>query len=195
MYRSPDHQINWPFGSGEYVQNRVPRQRPWCHLVFLIGAILALFYLQVNLMLSIKFQDNWPFVSGEDTKNTFSRWRPWLFFIYKSPLCFLSSSMSTGLSIQKKKLNGDFKDGHFGGHFGFLIGTILAIFGVQVTSSFLPSFKSIGLLVQKAKRKIAFQDGRHGGHLGFPIGTILAILIYKSSRYFLPSFKSNGLGV
>ena len=60
MYRSP-------------VQNRVTRQRPWCHLGFLIGAILALFYLKVNLMLPIKFQDNRPFVSGEDAKNKFSR--------------------------------------------------------------------------------------------------------------------------
>ena len=94
-----------------------------------------------------------------------------------------------------KEAKRDFKDGHYCGHFGFLIGTILAIFGVQVTSSFLPSFKSIGLLVQKAKRKIDFQDGRHGGHLGFPIGTILAILIYKSSRCFLPSFKSTGPGM
>ena len=47
-----------------------------------------------------------------------------LFFIYKSPLCFLSSFESIGLSFQKKgKIY--FQDGH---HLGFPIGTILAIF-------------------------------------------------------------------
>ena len=55
---------------------------------------------------------------------------------------------------------------------GFPIGTILAIFDLQVTGCFLASLESIGLLVQEKKRKIDFQDG---GHLGFPIGTILAI--------------------
>ena len=38
--------------------------------------ILALFYLQVILMLPIKFGVNWPFGSGE-VKNRFSRWQPW----------------------------------------------------------------------------------------------------------------------
>ena len=41
--------------------------------------------------------------------------------------------MSIGLSIQEKKLNKDFNDGGHGGHLGFLIGTILAIFDIQVT--------------------------------------------------------------
>ena len=61
----------------------------------------------------------------------------------------------------------DFQDG---GHLGFPIGTILAIFDLQC---FLSSLKSISLSVQEKKRKIDFF---HGGHLGFPIGTILAIL-------------------
>ena len=62
-----------------------------------------------------------------------------------------------------------------GGHFGFLIRTILSIFDLQVPPCFLPSFESIGLSVQEKKRKIDFQDGRHGGHLGFLVRTILAI--------------------
>ena len=28
LYHSADYQINWPFGSGEEVQNRFPRQQP-----------------------------------------------------------------------------------------------------------------------------------------------------------------------
>ena len=47
------------------------------HLGFPIGTILAIFYLQVTLMLPSKFGVNWPFGSGEEAKNRFSRWRPW----------------------------------------------------------------------------------------------------------------------
>ena len=43
------------------------------HLGFLIGRILAIFDLQVTLMLPIEFQVSWPFGSGEETKNRFSR--------------------------------------------------------------------------------------------------------------------------
>ena len=38
------------------------------HLVFLIGAILAIFYLQVTLMILIKFQVNWTFVREKKKK-------------------------------------------------------------------------------------------------------------------------------
>ena len=46
------------------------------HLGFPIGTILAIFDLQVTLMLHTKFQVNWPFGPGEETKNRFSRWPP-----------------------------------------------------------------------------------------------------------------------
>ena len=58
-----------------------------------------------------------------------------LFLIYKSCRCFLASLEAIGLSIQEKKRKIDFKDG---GHLGFRIGTILAIFYLQVTPM-LPS--------------------------------------------------------
>ena len=45
-------------------------------LDFPIGTILAIFDLQVTLMLPSKFGVNWPFGSGEEAKNRFSRWRP-----------------------------------------------------------------------------------------------------------------------
>ena len=38
--------------------------------------ILAIFDLQVTLMLPSKFGVNWPFGSGEEAKNRFSRWQP-----------------------------------------------------------------------------------------------------------------------
>ena len=54
------------------------------YLGFQIGTILAIFYLilaifdlQVTLMLPNKFAVNWLFESGEEAKNRFSRWRPW----------------------------------------------------------------------------------------------------------------------
>ena len=45
----------------------------------------------------------------------------------------LSSFGSIGLLVQKKKRKIDFQDGPNGGHLGFSIGTILAIFDQQVT--------------------------------------------------------------
>ena len=58
------------------------------HLGFPVGTILAIFDLQVTLMLPTmiqvvpmlptKFQVTWPFGSvEEEVKNRFSRWRPW----------------------------------------------------------------------------------------------------------------------
>ena len=93
-------------------------------------------------MLPTKFRVNWPFSSEEEGKNRFSRWpRSWIsnwndfsyFYIYKSPQCFLPSLEPTGLSVQEKKQKTDFQDGYHDGHFGFPIGTILAIFDLQVT--------------------------------------------------------------
>ena len=52
--------------------------------------------------------------------------------------CFLVSLESIGLSVQEKKQKIDFKDGRHGGHLGFPIGTILAIFDLQI-SLMLPS--------------------------------------------------------
>ena len=50
-----------------------------------------------------------------------------------SHLCFLASLESTGLSFQEKKQKIDFQDGCHGSHLGFPIGTIIAIFDLQVT--------------------------------------------------------------
>ena len=98
-------------------------------------------------MLPTMFGVNWLLDLGEEAKNRFSRWLPWrpswisdrhdfsYFLIYKSPRCFLASLESVGLSVQEKKRKIDFQDGH---HLGLPIGTILAIFDLQVTTM-LPS--------------------------------------------------------
>ena len=82
---------------------------------------------------------------------------------------------SIGLSVQEKKRKIDFQDGCHGGHLGVSVGTILAIFDLQVTLMLPSKFGVNWPSVQEKKRKIDFQDSGHGGHLGFPIGTILAI--------------------
>ena len=72
--------VNWLLGLGEEAKNRFSRWPPWRHggyLGFPIGTILAIFDLQVTLILPTKFGVNWPFGSGEEAKNRFSRWRPW----------------------------------------------------------------------------------------------------------------------
>ena len=50
-----------------------------------------------------------------------------------SPQCLLASLESIGLLVQEKKLNIDFQDRGHGGHLGFRIRMILAIFDLQVT--------------------------------------------------------------
>ena len=47
------------------------------HLGFLIGTILAIFDLQVTLVLPTKFRVNWLLSLGGEAKNRFSRWPPW----------------------------------------------------------------------------------------------------------------------
>ena len=49
-----------------------------------------------------------------------------------SHLCFLASLESVGLSVQEKQKI-DYQDGCHGSRLGFPIGTILAIFYLQVT--------------------------------------------------------------
>ena len=134
--------------------------------------------LQVTLMLPIMIQVSWLLGSGEEAKNRFSRWRPlqpsWIsdpndfsyILIYKTPPCFLPSFKSIGLSVQEKKLKIDFKDGSHGGHLRLPIGTVLAIFDVQVTSMLPTKFQVNFGLVHEKKQTIDFQDGGHGSHLG-----------------------------
>ena len=74
---------------------------------------------------------------------------------------------------------------------GFLIGITLAIFDLQVISSFLLSFESVGLSVQEKKRKMHCQDDGRGGHLGFPIETILAIFDPQVAQKLPTRFRVN----
>ena len=68
--------VNWLLGLG--VKRKIDFQDGGHggHLEFPNGTILAIFDLQVILMLPSKFGVNWPFGSGEEAKKRFSRWRP-----------------------------------------------------------------------------------------------------------------------
>ena len=139
-------------------------------------------------MLPAKFRVNRPFSSEEEAKKWFLRWLPWrpswisdrenfsYFCSISHPNASYQVLESIGFLVKEKKRKIDFQDGrqekkrkivfqigHQGGHLGFPIGMILAIFDLQIT----PSVESFGLSVQEKKRKIDFQDGGHGGHLGF----------------------------
>ena len=79
----------------------------------------------------------------------------------------------------------DFQEGGHGGHLGFPIGTILALFDLQVIPM-LTSFGSTDLSVQekqekkkkkKKKKKKDFKDVGHGSYLGFLIGKISAFYL------------------
>ena len=145
--------VSWSFYSGEEVKNRFSRLPHGRHLGFPIGTILAISDLQVTPMFLTKFRVNWPFGSGEEVKNRFSRWRPWrpswisdrnyfsYFLTYKSPWYFLPCFKSISLSFQEKKWKIDIQDGRHGRHLGFPIGTILAIFYLQVTHMLPTKFR------------------------------------------------------
>ena len=60
--------VNWLLGLGGEAKNRFSRWHHGGHLGFPIGTILAIFDLQVILMLPSKFGVNWPFGSGEEAK-------------------------------------------------------------------------------------------------------------------------------
>ena len=105
-----------------------------------------------------------------------------------SHLCFLASLESTGLWVQEKKQKIDFQDGCHGSHLGFPIGTILAIFDLQVIPMLPTMFRVNWLLGSQEKRKIDFQDG---GHLGFPIGMILAIFDLQVTQMLPSKFGVN----
>ena len=80
--------------------------------------------------------------------------------------------MMTCLWVQEKKRKIDFQDGCHGGHLGFPIDMILAIFDLQVTLMLPSKFGVNWPFGSEEEGKNIFS---RWGHLGFPIATILAI--------------------
>ena len=65
--------VNWPFSAGEEPNIDFQDGGHGGHLGFRIRTILAIFDLQVTLMLSTKFRVKWLLDLGEEAKNRFSR--------------------------------------------------------------------------------------------------------------------------
>ena len=80
-----------------------------------------------------------------------------------------------GLLVQEKERKIDFQDGRNGGHLGFPIRMILAIFDLQVIRMLPTKFQVNWPSGSGEQANNRFQDGCHGSQLGFPIGTILAL--------------------
>ena len=127
--------------------------------------ILALFYLQVTLMLPTKFPDNWLFRS-EEAKNRFSSWQPWrppwirtilaTFDLLVTPI-LPTKFQDNWPFFQKKKWKTDFQDG---GYLGFSIIKILAIFDQQVTAMLPTRFQVNWPLVSGEEAKNRFSRFR-----------------------------------
>ena len=143
------------------------------HLGFPISRILAIFDLQVTLILPTKFGVNWPFGAGNEVKNRFSRWRPWQpswisdqnNFSYFWSTSHPNSSYQV-LSFERKT---DFQDGC---HLGLPIGTILASFDLQVIPMLPSKFGVNSPSVQEKKQKINFH-----------MAAMVAILDFWSAQF------------
>ena len=111
--------------------------------------ILAFFDLQVTPMLPTKFRVNWPFSSEEEVKNRFSRWPPWQPSLISNQNKFSyfwsTSHPDTSYQVLSQLAffgsGEDAKNRFSSGHLGFSIGTILAIYDVQVTPMLPTKFK------------------------------------------------------
>ena len=88
--------------------------------------------------------------------------------------------MSVDLLFQEKKQKIDFQDGHHGGHLGFPIGIILAIFDLQVTPMLPTNFKV----------SWPFHSGGEVKNR-FPIGTISAIFYLQVTLMLPTKFQIN----
>ena len=132
--------VKWSFGSGKEGKNRFSRWLPWRPS---LGTILAIFDLQVTLVLPSKFGVNLPFGSGEEAKNRFSRWLPWRpsWISHRHSFSYFWSISHPNASYQvwsqlalrfRSRSEKYFQDGSHDGHLGLPIGRILAIFDLQV---------------------------------------------------------------
>ena len=117
-----------------------------------IGTILAIFISTCHPYASYQFSNQLALWFRKISEKKVSRWPLWWPSWISDPnnLSYFRSTShpnasyrfeSNGLSVQEKKQKIDFQDGCHGGHFGFLIGTNLAIFVLQVTLMLPTLFK------------------------------------------------------
>ena len=135
--------VNWPFSSEEEGKNRFSRWPPswisdrndfsYFYIYKSSRCCLPIFKSTGPLVQENKQKKEFPDGRHDDQNNlSYFRSTSHPNASYQvSPECFLPSFESNGPSVQEKKRKIDFQDGCHGGHLGFLIGTILAIFDLQ----------------------------------------------------------------
>ena len=147
-------------------------------------------------------QVNWPFGSREEAENRFSSGhfgfpigKILAILTNNSPQCFLLSYKSVGPTVQKKKRKIDFQDYRHSGRLRFPIGTISALFDLQVTPMFLTKFQVFFVFFwfRRRSKKNFFKTAAMARHLGFPIGTILAIFELQVTPMLPTKFQVIGL--
>ena len=98
---------------------------------------------------------------------------------------------SIGLSIQEKKRKIDFQDGGHGGHLGFLIGMILAIFDLQVTLMLPSKFRVKWPFSSGEEAKNRFKMAAMAAILVFRVGTILPIFDLQVTLMLPTKYRVN----
>ena len=122
----------------------------------------------------------------------------YLFLICKSPLYFLPYFESIGLSVQKTKGKIDFQDGRRGRHLGFPIGTILAIFDLQIIMTLPIKFRVNWPFDSEDEGQNRFSrwaPWRPSWITDRNDFSFFFFFTYKLPRYFLPCFETIGLSV
>ena len=153
------------------------------HIGFLIRTNLAIFDLQMTLMLSTKFRDNWPVGSGEEAQHTFPRQQPWrLSWISdQNDFSYFFYLQVTPMLPTKYRVNWPFSSGQKVNN-GFSRWSPWQPSWISDRNDFSYSSTSHPMLPTKFQVNWPFGSGEEvktdfpdGGYLGFPIGTILAI--------------------
>ena len=93
--------------------------------------------------------------------------------------------------VQEKERKIDFQDGDHGGYLGFLNGTILAIFDLQVAIILPTKFCINWLFSSREEMQNRFSKWQPLRHLEFLIGTILAIFDLHVTPILLTKFQVN----
>ena len=162
-------QVNWLFSQEKNCKIVFQDSGHDGHLGFLIRTILALFYLQVTLMLPSQFGVSRPFGSGEKAKNYFSRWQPWQpsWISNQNDFSYFDLLVTPMLPI---KLQRPWQPSWISDQndLSYFCSTRHPNASYQVSSQ-------LGFWSEEKKQNIDFKDSSHGGHHEFPIGKSLAI--------------------
>ena len=104
---------------------------------------------------------------------------------------FLLLFESTGVSVQEKKHKMYYQNNLYGRFLWCPLGTILAVFDLQIALILPKKFKSVSLSAQEKKLKMDVQDGSYDGHFVILIHTILASFDLQVVQMLPTRFRDN----